>query len=363
MVALTLVKNMGPVSFRRLFEAFGSLEGIFRSNFRTFERAKGPAKIDWKEIQAEAHLKEAEAEIDKASCAGVSVITCLDEAYPALLKEIHDPPMVLYVKGKIPADQFSKVAVVGSRKASFYGVRMAKSISAELAQAGVVVVSGLAEGIDSAAHEGALSGGGQTVAVLGGGLGKLYPPSNRKLFEKIAENGAVISEYPMDMAPLAPYFAVRNRIIAGLSEATVVVEAQEKSGALITTDVALSEGRDVFAVPGNADSLNSKGTNNLLKQGAKPVTGAADILEELQARDLFSKKKTASGSRAQKVPCIPRSAEEDQILSFLESESLHVDEIVDLCGRPVNQTISALSGMEVKGIVKQHPGKFFSKSV
>jgi DNA processing protein len=231
---------------------------------------------------------------------------------------------------------------------------MARSMSCELARTGVGVISGLALGIDAAAHQGALEGGGPTVAVLGSGLNKIYPKENVKLAAEIVRTGALVSEYPMDVNARPGYFPIRNRIISGLARGVLVVEAREKSGALITADAALAEGRDVYAVPGNADAPKSAGTNRLLKQGAKVVTSAEDILEDLGMR------KDARPAPAEKN--VELTEEESRLLSVLEGEPVHVDELIEQTGFSAREAVSALSLMELKGIVKQLPGKHFIRN-
>ena len=286
MVALSLAANVGAVTFRRLIEEFGDVNSIFRSAPKDLIKIKRLPKTLHAELKSGVLLEKADEEIAKATGNNVEIVSILDSRYPEELKTIYDAPMVLYVKGVLPVKGVPAVSIVGSRKASIYGIRMAKNIAAGLSKAGVIVVSGMALGIDSAAHEGALSEDGATIAVLGGGLSRIYPPQNRKMADRIAKKGAILSEYPMEMSPKPEYFPMRNRIISGLSRAVLVVEAGEKSGALITADSALEQGRDVFAVPGNADSERSYGTNTLLKQGAKLVTSALDILEELKITEI-----------------------------------------------------------------------------
>jgi DNA processing protein len=305
-------------------------------------------------------LKKADAEIKKAEKQKAEIVTFFDENYPAELREIYDPPILLYAKGALPPQGSAKVAVVGSRASSLYGQRTARNIARDLASAGVVVVSGMALGIDTAAHEGALSADGITVAVLGGGLSRIYPKENKKIAEQIAEKGAVISEYPMEMEPRPAYFPIRNRIISGLSQAVLVVEAKEKSGALITADAALEQGRDVFAVPGNVDSERSGGTNNLLKQGAKLASSAEDILEELRSK---AESVLSVRPSLKKVPAETKDLGENEkrILSLLDSETLQADVLIEQSGLSAGETMTALTFLQMKGLVKEWPGKNFSK--
>ena len=306
-------------------------------------------------------FEKAEQEIHKALKQKVEIISFLDKRYPPELQEIYDAPILLYVKGELPQSRIPKVAIVGSRKASLYGLRMAKTIAADLARSGVVVVSGLALGIDSAAHEGALTGSGITLAVLGGGLSKLYPPQNKRMAQEIVKKGALISEYPMEMEPKPQYFPMRNRIISGLSQAVLIVEAGQKSGALITADTALEQGRDVLAIPGNADSERSRGTNSLLKQGAKLVTSAQDILEELQTAK--GKENAASSNGLSERKPLNLAPDEEKLFSLLQNEPIHMDTLIEESGLAVNVTISQLSRLQIKGYVKELPGKNFVRNI
>ncbi len=352
-VALTLIKKMGPVAFKNGLLAFGSLEGILGAQASEWRRVEGLARLDRNELEQRKLFDAADREIEKAFQAGVDILTFFDERYPALLKEIHDPPILLFAKGKLPSTQKLNIAIVGSRLASLYGLKMAESIARDLAASGMVIVSGLALGIDAAAHRGALAAKGLTIAVLGSGLGKVYPPANKKLAAQIAETGTLLSEYPMDMSPLPAYFPMRNRIISGLSRAVLVAEAREQSGALITADLALEEGREVYALPGNADSAKSRGSNWLLKQGARFVTGAEDILQDFHL--------TPGAKKARNNKNIPVTEEESQVLKCLEGEApMHMDEIVAKSQMAPVKTMVLLSGLALKGAVQELPGKYFT---
>ncbi len=337
-------------------EAFGGIEGIFKASAGEVRKIERIPKGFAEGLRDPEIFNRADEEIEKAAKARVEIVSLFDPRYPEELKEIYDPPILFYVRGKLPPAQAVKVAVVGSRVASVYGDRAARTISRELAEADVVVVSGMARGIDSAAHEGALVGEGVTLAVLGGGLARIYPPENRKLADRIVEKGAVISEYPMDMLSLKQHFPVRNRIISGLSKAVLVVEAKEKSGALITADSALEQGREVFAVPGNIDSLRSGGTNKLIKQGAQLATSAQDILEALNIKaGRLKKKHGMSGSAGENL----LNDLEKNVLSLIGEDPAHVDEIIEGSGLKPAETMSFLSILEIKGFLSQHPGGYF----
>ncbi len=360
-VALSLVKNMGPVTFKKLWERFGKVSLIFKARQKDLQGLEHVSKSIYTDLKEPDLLKKADLEISKAVKEKADIISFTDSRYPESLKEIYDPPILLYVKGVLPPPSTPKVAIVGSRKASLYGLRMARSIGADLSRAGVVIVSGLALGIDSAAHEGALSAEGATLAVLGSGLSKLYPSQNKKMAQEIVKKGALISEYPMDMSPLPQYFPVRNRIISGLSQAVLVVEAGEKSGALITADTALEQGRDVLAIPGNADSEKSNGTNSLLKQGAKLVTSAADVLEELQV--VKKKQSAAPGNGLSKKEPLHLNREEEKLFSLLQNEPLPIDTLIEESGISANLVIAHISRLQIKGYVKELPGKNFVRNI
>lgn len=344
-VALSLSGVAGS-TFRKI-AAEGGPEAAFASARAGFPGAKGVRRSLAAKLVSEGVFEAADAEIERASKAGIDIVPFDDARYPEALREIHSPPLVLYVKGRLPRADKAWVAVVGSRLASLYGARTAHVLGRDLAASGAVVVSGLAKGIDAAAHEGALAADGFTVAVLACGLSHCYPADHRKLADRIARKGAVVSEYPMDVEPRKQQFPARNRIISGLSRAVVVVEADQKSGALITADAALEQGRDVYAVPGNVDSALSRGTNRLLKQGAKPVTSAEDVLEECPV----------SEKRSEDAPAL--TAEEKEIVTALKRGTLSIDGLVDRTGLAAPRALRTLSSLRIKGLVSELPGKQF----
>lgn len=362
-VALSLVKNMGPVTFKHLLERFKSAEGVFGCSYVEFKSVKGAKRISFEEIQNKALFNYADDEIAKAKKNKIQIITFFDDEYPALLKNIYDPPILLYVKGVLPEDSVPKVAIVGSRIASLYGQRMAKQIAAELAEAGAVIVSGLALGIDAAAHEGALLPKGITCAVLGSGLAQIYPTQNKKIADRIIERGALISEYPVQMLPKPQFFPVRNRIISGLSHGVLVIEAGDRSGALITADLALEEGREVFALPGNVDSDRSKGTNSLLKQGARLVTSAQDILDELRLKIVSQKEKNDLRNKEEAIKVAGLDSDSIKLLSFLDTEEgVSADTLIEKSALTANKVLGLLSLLEIKKLIKSLPGKNFIKT-
>jgi len=296
----------------------------------------------------------AQKEFDRLTKKGYSLLTLGDVEYPSLLREIFDPPCVLYCAGK--ADVLGKpaVALVGSRHPTPYGRAAADRLAHDLAVRGIVIVSGLAIGIDAAGHEGALRGG-STVAVLGSGLAVPYPRSNRKLFERIVEAGAVVSEFPLDTAPFAANFPRRNRIISGLSRALVVVEAAEKSGSLISAHLALEQNREVMAVPGNVTSEVSRGTNGLIKGGAKLVEGWEDVAAELPSpirEDLLARR----GRETDRPPLL--NEEESAVRALLSPDvPAHVDELLERTALSVSELLTVLLGLELKGVAVSVPGK------
>lgn len=294
-----------------------------------------------------------EAELLKQ--AGVEFLTWADERYPEYLRHIFNPPAVLYYLGDIRRDDDPAVALVGSRRATYYGRDMAHRLGKELAEADLTVVSGMARGIDTAAHRGALDGGGRTLAVLGSGLDVVYPQENSKLMCKIAANGAVISEFPLGSMPEPWHFPVRNRIISGLSRGTVVIEAAERSGALITAELALEQGRDVMAVPGNVTSPVSRGPNRLIKQGACLVENGSDILEEIGITRLFQQDEGGRG------PGVKLDPDEERVLKLIEAEPLALDLIIRDTGLPSERVASVLTFLEVKGLVRRLPGGRYHK--
>jgi DNA processing protein len=285
---------------------------------------------------------------DRLVSQGISVLTWEDNAYPPRLKEIDQPPPVLYVRGELMDEDSWAVAIVGTRRVSAYGRQVTEELAAFLAQNGVTVVSGLARGVDAIAHQAALNAGGRTLAVLGSGVDRIYPPENRQLAEKMMQSGAVISDYAPGTPPESSNFPPRNRIISGLSMAVVVVEAGETSGALITAQFAVDQGREVFAVPGNILAPQSKGTNRLIQQGARPLLAAQDILDVLNLTRVNEQRAT------RKV--LPSDSVEVQLMDILTHEPLHVDEIRNRTGLSIHKVSATLVMMELKGLVRQVGG-------
>ncbi len=301
--------------------------------------------------------KKTEENMEKMYQMGIGIIPVSDSRYPGYLKKIHDPPMALYYRGKLQNDELT-IAVVGSRNATVYGLNMAENISFKLASRGFTVVSGMARGIDSYAHKGTIRADGRTIAVLGCGLDIIYPSENYELSEKIIDKGVIISEFPIGAPPLPINFPMRNRIISGLSLGVVVVEANERSGSLITANIALDQGKEVFAVPGNANSKTSTGTNRLIKEGAKLVTDIDDILEEMGLVCMANGKEIAID--VYKGNVLKGLAGEERIIAeHLLNEELHIDVLAERSGFSAQLVNSVLVMMELKGIVEQLPGKIF----
>ncbi len=372
------VSGIGNVLYKRLLDKFGTPEDVLHAPSESFAQIKGINSKIINRIKTARPSKKSSQEIKNVEKSGFSIITINDAQYPVLLKEIPDPPPFLVCFGSM--DNISPcIAVVGSRLATDYGLQTASRLSKELASKGFQVVSGMARGIDSAAHLGALEAGGRTVAVLGSGLNRIYPIENRKLYHRIAEQGAVISEFNLNAGPDARHFPIRNRIIAGMSTGTIVVEAAAKSGSLITARLAGEYDREVFAVPGNVDSFKSTGTHALLRQGAKLVENHQDVIEELHHVIHEDKAPKApcpkddgmlftapSGKKPCKKnpfsPALPEPANKYQraLMDILTPDPLHIDIIIDRSGLDTGGISAALFDLEMQGIVKQFPGKLFS---
>ena len=355
MIALNMIEDLGSVRTRSLLKHFGSLKEIFEAREKELERVKGiGSKIAERMVYSIKNI-DAKKELELAERRGVKIITFLDRDYPERLKNIYDPPMVLYVKGDILPQDALAIAIVGSRNASFYGIQSAERLSFELASRGITVVSGLARGIDSSAHKGALKAKGRTLAILGSGILNMYPEEHFILADEISKQGAVISEFPMATIPDRGNFPRRNRIISGLSLGVVVVEAAEKSGALITSDIAMEQGREVFAVPGKIDSMTSKGTNRLIKQGAKLAESCDDILEELHLQITTSLKVEEDS--------LPHALdkEESLVYNLLSSEPQHIDELSEATRLGVTRISGILLNLEMRRLTRQLPGKNFVK--
>lgn len=355
-IALNMVPGVGPVRLRRLLEVFETPQRILLARAAELRGVQGigpevaEAIVHWEE-----HV-DLLAELSRIADFGADVLTASDPAYPPLLREIHNPPLVLYVWGEVTERDRHAISVVGSRKTSHYGLECAKRLSYQLAYAGLTIVSGLARGIDTAAHQGALAAKGRTIAVLGSGLMNLYPPENDALAEKIAASGAVITEFPMTVSPDRETFPQRNRIVSGWSDGLLVVEAGLKSGALITAGQAGDQGRTIFAIPGPIDRATSAGSNRLIQQGAKLVMGAEDILDDLQI--LLPEKPALQPTPAR---AIQLTGNEQAVYEAITDRETPMDQIVTKSGLPPGAVSSTLLALELKRLVKQLPGQHFVK--
>lgn len=357
--ALKSVPGIGNLIFKRLTDRFGSPEQVFNASQKELLEVQGINSRLAAAIQTHNSADQDRAEIALAAQKGYRIVTLSDPEYPPLLLQINDPPPFLYVYGDLSHSARS-IAVVGTRNATRYGISAAIEICQELAALNITVVSGMARGIDTAAHDGALMGKGKTIAVLGSGLERVYPFENMKLFHKIAQNGAVISEFNLTAGPAPHHFPIRNRIISGISLGTVVVEASGKSGALITADFALEQGREVFAVPGSIRSFKSIGPHKLIRQGAKLVANAQDITDELPqaVKGHIARKSLRQDDILTGLPAL--SSDEALVFESLGPYPIHIDDLVRKISMEPGKLSSILMQLELKGIVQQSPGKLFS---
>ena len=346
-------------SAERIYKHFSSIQKARQASSREII-ALGVDPQSAKEFTSQNNLDLAGKDVDRCKRKGYTVLNLEDRDYPEALRETFDPPFVLYIAGRVEVLKEPSVSIVGARKPTTYGRAVADRLAQDLAAKGLVVVSGMARGIDSISHWGALKEG-QTVAVLGSGLEDIYPPENKKLMNIIAEKGAVISEFPLTAYPAPFHFPQRNRIISGMTLATIVIEATKRSGSLITARLALEQNREVMAVPGNITSNLSLGTNWLIKDGAKAVDGWEDVVEELPSplrEELLSKKKKERES-APKL-----NEKETKIYAKLTvDKEKHIDELVVSCGFSVSEALSSLLNLELKGLIIQLPGKYFMRKL
>jgi len=364
-LALKKVEGVGNLAFKTLVEALGSPARAFGASYETLKRIPGIGDKTAAQIKSFDDWKACEMELERVRQAGMTLLTYRDADYPRLLLNIYDFPPLLYVKGTLSNEDIP-IAVVGSRQASPYGRFTTERLCRELALRGIAVVSGMARGIDSAAHSGALAGRGRTIAVLGSGPDVIYPPENEALYLKIAANGAVISEYPFGTPPNAANFPARNRIISGLALGVVVVEAGMKSGSLITARIALEQGREVFAVPGSIDASGSRGTHRLLKEGAKLIEGVDDILEEILPQlqgagplppaahpspEAIPGARTSDGAGLESL-----SDRERLVFSALADAPVDANALVQATGLTVREVITVLLQLELNGLVRHLPG-------
>jgi DNA processing protein len=366
-LALARIDGLGVRSAHKLIQHFGSPQAAFMASLTELEGCGIPARVA-QAVFAQEGLRDAEKELEAATKAGCQLVTLTSEEYPPLLREISDAPLVLYVRGDASLLRRHTVAMVGSRRPTAYGSSVAHRLASDLSQRGVVIVSGLARGIDSASHRGALEAGGKTVAVLGSGVDVIYPAENKSLAKKIMESSAVISEFPMGTGPTPQNFPIRNRIISGLSLGVVIVEAAEFSGSLITARLALEQNREVFGVPGNITSAQSFGPNHLIKQGAKLVDHWIDVVEEFPEAIRTELLPPAEGELAspQSAPLFEASLSPDQKAVFealRADEALFVDSVFGSVPLPHPRVLVALLELEMNGLIRQLPGKNFIRKL
>jgi DNA processing protein len=368
---LIRAEGVGPAILGRLVKRFGSADRALGTSVSELAKVEGIGFKTAERIASTRDKFDAAAEVELARKLGVWIIHIEDPRYPPVLRRIYDPPPVLYVKGSLSREDNLAVSIVGSRHCSLYGQEQASRFAHFLASAGFTVCSGMARGIDTAAHQGALAAGGRTIAVQGCGLANIFPPENKKLFEMIAESGACVSELPLRYEPLAVNFPPRNRIIAGLSLGTIVIEAALRSGALITAKAALDYNREVMAVPGKIDSPLSKGAHQLIKEGARLIESVEDVMQALgyigeQLERHVSAAAAEAARRAEKslfdVSQLKLSADEKKVYDCLDSEPVHVEHVIAETGLPAGSVNAALISLRLKGLIKQLPGNVFVKS-
>lgn len=360
--ALKNVPGIGNHLFKKLIDRFKSPEAVFRASCEDLSSIEGISDRLASAVKKYKAPEDLKNEIDDVIKKGYKIVTMADHDYPRLLLEIPDPPPFLYVSGNL--DSSSKnIAVVGSRNATGYGISITKRLCSDIVSHNITVVSGMARGIDTAAHEGALIGKGKTIAVLGSGLARIYPAQNIKLFQMISENGAVVSELPLTAEPDAFNFPARNRIISGISLGTVVVEATKRSGSLITARLAAEQNREVFAVPGSIQSFKSTGAHTLIKQGAKLVENAKDIIDELSNILTSNNNITIQKEKEFAYKNICLNPEESRVLKALEPYPVHIDKLARKIKMEPGKLSSVLLKLELQDMIKQAPGKLFSLAI
>ena len=362
LITLNMIEGVGPVRARSLLEHFGDATKILSASKSALLRVRNIGDDTAENIFSWEKSVDLAGELKRIADFGCHVLTGSDEHYPPLLREIYDPPLVLYVRGTLTAKDKNSVALVGSRMTTHYGIETTRKLAYQLAYTGVTVVSGGARGIDTAAHQGALSSQGRTIAVLGTGINLVWPPENAKLFERIAANGAVMTQFPFNRPADKQSFPIRNRIVAGMTLGTVVVEANLSSGALITANFATEYGRQIFAVPGRIDSPRSKGCHDLIKKGAKLCEGVEDILSEFEYLFPASNQPPTAGATGV-LPALELNENEQKIFAAVKAEDQNsIDEIIRASGLPSSAVNVALFSLEMKRLVKQLPGKMFMRN-
>jgi DNA processing protein len=363
-LALTLTPGIAARLSARLLRQFGSPEGIFRAPLRELESCELPAAVAQAVFKKEA-FKRAEKELAKLRpIPNCRLINWTEPEYPQTLLQIYDPPVLLYVRGDSQILNLPAISIVGTRKPTLYGTQMAERLGRELAQRGLVIISGLARGIDAISHKGALAANGRAIGVLGTGIDVCYPKENKKLYEKVLERGAILSEFPTGTHPAPENFPVRNRIVAGMPLGAIIVEGAQYSGSLITARLAMEFGREVFGVPGNVTQPVSFAPNQLIKQGAKLVTCADDVIEELPTPVRAALVQAEQPEAAQRNLLVAASlnATEKRLYELLSAEEPRpIDDIVEQSGLNSSEVLATLFDLEMKGVVRQLPGKLFAK--
>ncbi|MFM7100521.1 MAG: DNA-processing protein DprA [Verrucomicrobiota bacterium] len=358
LVALNMVEHLGPVRLRQLLQHFGDAPAILRASRSQLRAVPGIGEDTAGAIAAWETTVDLAAELRRAADFGCRLVIASDAEYPPLLKEIYDPPIVLYVRGTLHPGDRHGVALVGSRQTTAYGTEVARRLGYQLAYTGITVVSGGARGADTAAHQGALAAKGRTLAVLGTGINRVFPPENAELFERITAHGAVLTQFPFNRPADKQSFPIRNRIVAGMTLGTVVVEANLTSGALITANFATEYGRQVFAVPGRIDNPRSKGCHDLIKKGAKLCEDIEDILSEFEY--LFpASHRPASAATTGELPGLALPEPEARLLAAVSAEEQTLDDLIRASGLPASAASVALFSLEMKRLVRQLPGKIF----
>ena len=359
LVALNMVADIGSIRLKKLLEFFGKPENILKAPSEKLVAVSGIGEKIANQITS-FNKEDLDKEFVLLEKLGLKLITKEDEDFPENLKNIFDPPIVLYVKGKLRKEDRRAIGIVGSRRASFYGLTNAENFASSLSDNGFTIVSGMARGVDTHAHRGALKAGGRTIAVMGSGFNQIYPEENIELAEEISGNGAVLSEFPINTVPFKQNFPRRNRVISGLSLGVLVVEAARNSGALITADFALEQGREVFALPGKVDSDNSFGTNELIKQGAKLVSSTEDILEEfiIQAQKIAKIKEKEPGNPRVELS----NQEEGTVYAEISREPVDLDGLIEKTNMDIPRISDILLRLQLRKLIKQLPGKQFVRS-
>ncbi len=358
-VRLALVPGVGPKTHRLLLECFGSAELVLAAAPSLLRQVPGVGpKLVGKIVAAETEI-DAEREIKMCRDQGIAIVRDGDAQYPRLLREIHNPPTLLFIQGEVRPEDAMAIAIVGTRHATSYGRQQAERLAGGLARAGLTIVSGLARGIDAAAHRGALRAGGRTLAVLGSGVMNIYPPEHRELAAEVCQQGALISESPPKTEPSAGAFPQRNRLITGMSLGVIVVEAAQRSGALISARLAMEQGREVFAVPGRIDNRVAHGCHHLIRDGARLVESIDDVLEELGP--LVEAAPRPDGQVVHHPAELKLNPQELQVLNSIDSEPTSIDQVVVVSGLPIHRVLSTISVLEMRSLVRRVSGSYVAR--